>query len=227
MVSMRIFSSRFNLILLISLVFTGLSFVNEAQAQWGGQGSGIPGLQGMRRGASRNANNPDGPSSTSQQTRVNQPVPGSHLLTYEQIESRLSELEQGLKPSNDQMKAWSNFANKVRLYASDVAKERARLNADSPPIIDGLKYLGQASNDAKDRYTSLKEIDDAAKPLYKNLSIEQKILFDNKISSFVATTPKRLGANQPSYNLPDFGASPPPNNGQGSGSNSLPGYIHQ
>lgn len=214
-------------IILSFLVLVAILPAKESFAQWGGQGSGIPGMQGMRKGAGRNANNPDGSSSTSPQTRANQPAPGSHLLTYEQIETRLSELEQNLKLSIDQIKSWNNFAMKVRLYASDVAKERARLNADNPSATDGMKYLDQASEDAKSRYTALKEVDESAKPLYKILSAEQKSIFDSKIASFIATTPKRLGANQPAYNLPDLGASPSPNNNQGSGSNSLPGYIHQ
>jgi hypothetical protein len=125
------------------------------------------------------------------------------------------------------MRPWNNFAIKVRLYASDVAKERARLNADSPAISDGMKYLGQANEDAKNRYLALKEVDESAKPLYKSLNNDQKSLFDSKVPTFIATTPKRLGTNQPSYNLPDLGGGSSNNNSQGSGQNSLPGYIHQ
>ena len=213
-------------ICIVLVSFFSIFFGQETFAQWGGQGSGIPGMQGMRRGAGRNANNPEGPSNTSQQSRSSQPAPGSHLLTYEQIETRLLDLEQNLKLSNDQIKLWNTFAIKVRLYASDVAKERARLNADGTATSDSLKYLSQANEDAKNRYLSLKEVDEAAKPLYKILNGEQKSLFDNKVPTFIATTPKRLGANQPSYNLPDLGGSQPTNN-QSSGSNSLPGYIHQ
>jgi chromosome segregation ATPase len=153
------------------------------------------------------------------------PAPGSHLLTYEQIETSLSRLEESLKITPEQNKAWGNFATKVRSYASDIARERARLNNESSSSGDALKYLSQSAEDAKTRYTSLKEIDEAAKPLYKILSTEQKTVFDNRVSSFVAATPKRLGNSQPNLNLPDFGASPTAN--QNSSSNSLPGYIHQ
>jgi hypothetical protein len=216
-------ASKFILLsfLLIASIFT----IQESQAQWGGsQGSGIPGMPGMKRGAGRNASNPD-TTSTIQNSHIATPAPGSHLLTYEQIETNLSRLEESLKLTAEQNKAWGNFATKVRSYASDVAKERARLNNDSPTTVDALKYLSQSAEDAKNRYTSLKEIDEAAKPLYKLLNSEQKTVFDNRIPTFVAARPKRLGNNQPNLNLPDLGGSPAP--AQNSGSNSLPGYIHQ
>jgi hypothetical protein len=204
---------------LIALALLATIFpINESYAQWSGtQGSGMP---GMRRGANRNTSNQDS-SSNPQNSQI--VAPGANLLTYEQIETRLTQLEDGLKITSEQSKAWGNFAIKVRLYASDVAKERARLNAESNTTVDGLKYLSQASEEAKTRYTSLKEVDEAARPLYKLLSVEQKSTFDNKIVAFIATTPKRMGTSQPSYNLPDLGASSPPTQNAG----SLPGYIHQ
>jgi len=212
-------------IILSILVFVAILPIQESFAQWGGsQGSGIPGMPGMRRGAGRNASNPDS-SSTSANTHISMPAPGSHLLTYEQIEAGLSRLEESLKLKPEQSKAWSNFAIKVRLYASDVAKERARLNNETPTTVDGVKYLSQSAEDAKNRYTSLKEVDEAAKPLYKLLSAEQKALFDSKVPTFINASPKRLTPSQPQYNLPDLGGSPQPN--QNSGSGTLPGYIHQ
>ena len=153
------------------------------------------------------------------------PTPGSHLLTYEQIEIGLSRLEESLKLTPEQSKAWNNFAIKVRLYASDVAKERAKLNNDSSATIDGLKFLNQSTEDAKNRYTSLKEVDETAKPLYKLLSAEQKASFDSKVPTFINASPKRLAPSQPNYNLPELGGSPSPNQNPGSG--TLPGYIHQ
>jgi hypothetical protein len=208
------------------LVLTAISPIEQSYAQWGGsQGSGIPGMSGMKRGTGRNASNPDSTNASQQNSHIATPAPGSHLLTYEQIETSLSRLEESLKLTSEQNKAWGNFATKVRNYASDVAKERARLNNESPSTGDALKYLSQSAEDAKSRYTSLKEIDEAAKPLYKILTTEQKTVFDNRVSSFIAATPKKLGNTQPNLNLPDFGGSSAPN--QNSGSNSLPGYIHQ
>jgi hypothetical protein len=213
-------------IILSLLVLIAILPIQEAFAQWGGtQGSGIPGMPGMRRGAGRNASNPDGSSSSQIQPRAVTPSPGSHLLTYEQIETSLSQLEDSLHLSSEESKAWNAFAGKVRLYASDVAKERARLNSDTNTSSDGLKYLTQASEDAKSRYNSLKEVEDSAKPLYKTLNAEQKGVFDKKVPSFIATTPKSIGSSLQNYNLPDLGSSAPQSQKQGS--NSLPGYIHQ
>ena len=212
-------------IILSFLVLVAILPIKESFAQWGGsQGSGIPGMPGMRRGAGRNASNPDS-SSTSANTHISMPTPGSHLLTYEQIETGLSRLEESLKLTPEQSKAWGNFAIKVRLYASDVAKERAKLNNDSSATIDGLKFLNQSTEDAKNRYTSLKEVDETAKPLYKLLTSEQKASFDSKVPTFINASQKRLMPSQPNYNLPELGGSPSPNQNPGSG--TLPGYIHQ
>ena len=212
-------------IILSFTVLVAILPIKESFAQWGGsQGSGIPGMPGMRRGAGRNASNPDS-SSTSANSHIAIPAPGSHLLTYEQIETNLSKLEESLKLTPEQSKSWANFSSKVRLYASDVAKERARLNNENTSTMDGLKYLTQSTEDTKSRYTSLKEVEETAKPLYKLLSTEQKTLFDSKVPTFINASPKRLTTSQPNYNLPDLGSSPPPN--QNSGSGTLPGYIHQ
>ena len=212
-------------IILGFLVLAAILPIQESYAQWGGsQGSGIPGMSGMRRGAGRNASNPDS-SSTSANTHISIPAPGSHLLTYEQIETGLSRLEESLQLTPAKSKAWNNFAIKVRLYASDVAKERAKLNNDSSTTIDGLKYLNQSTEDAKNRYTSLKEVDESAKPFYKLLSAEQKASFDSKVPAFINASQKRLAPNQPNYNLPELGGSPSSNQNPGSG--ILPGYSHQ
>jgi len=212
-------------IILSFLVLVTILPIQESYAQWGGsQGSGIPGMPGMRRGAGRNASNPDH-ASTSENSRIAMPAPGSHLLTYEQIEANLSKLEDSLKLTPEQSKLWANFSSKVRPYASDVAKERARLNNENTSTMDALKYLAQSAEDAKNRYASLKEVEETAKPLYKLLSTEQKTLFDSKVPTFINASPKRLITSQPNYNLPDLGSSPPPNQSNGSG--TLPGYIHQ
>ena len=212
-------------IILGFLVLAAILPIQESYAQWGGsQGSGIPGMPGMRRGAGRNASNPDS-SSTSANTHISMPAPGSDLLTYEQIETGLSRLEESLQLTPAQSKAWGNFAIKVRLYASDVAKVRAKLNNDSSATIDGLKFLSQTTEDAKNRYTILKEVDETAKPLYKSLSAEQRASFDSKVPTFINASQKRLAPSQPNYNLPELGESPSSN--QNSGSGTLPGYIHQ
>ena len=212
-------------IILSFLVLVAILPIQESYAQWGGsQGSGIPGMPGMRRGAGRNASNPDS-SSASANSHIAIPASGSHLLTYEQIETNLSKLEESLKLTPEQSKSWANFSSKVRLYASDVAKERAKLNNDSSATVDGLKFLSQSTEDAKNRYASLKEVDESAKPLYKLLTAEQKASFDSKVPTFINASPKRLAPSQPNYNLPELGGSPSSN--QNSGSGTLPGYIHQ
>ena len=187
-----------------------IAFTQEAFAQWGGPG--ISGMAGMRRGGgshNRDASH-DNPSTTSN-SHITNGSPKDFVLTYEQIETSLTQLEEGLKLSHDQLKTWENFAEKVRVYAGDVGKERARLGSEIINTSDGLKYLEQSRENAKSRYASLRNIEEAAKPLYKTLNPEQKTLFDKKIPTFIAATPKKLDLTQNNYNLPDFGASSNPN----------------
>jgi len=83
-------------IILSFLVLVAILPIQESYAQWGGsQGSGIPGMPGMRRGAGRNASNPDS-SSASANSHIAIPAPGSHLLTYEQIETNYPNLKRAL-----------------------------------------------------------------------------------------------------------------------------------
>lgn len=205
---MTAFSLRSTLFILTLL--TVLSPIQEANAQWGGLINS--GMSSMRRGGNSNSQNSNS-NAGSQNNHANTPSPGANLLTYEQMEAGLSQLETSLKLTQDQTKAWDNFASKVRIYASDVAKERARLNSGTAPQGDALKHLNTAEENAKSRYTSLKEVEETAKPLYKLLSNEQKGIFDSKISSFIAASPQKL-PNQSSYNLPDMGGNPPADNGK-------------
>jgi len=205
---MTAFSLRSTLFILTLL--TVLSPIQEANAQWGGLINS--GMSSMRRGGNSNSQNSNS-NTSSQNNHANTPSPGANLLTYEQMETGLSQLETSLKLTQDQTKAWDNFASKVRIYASDVAKERARLNSGAASQGDALKYLNTAEENAKSRYTSLKEVEETAKPLYKLLSNEQKGIFDSKISSFIAASAQKL-PNQSSYNLPDMGGNPPADNGK-------------
>jgi len=212
-------------IILSFTVLVAILPIKESFAQWGGsQGSGIPGMPGMRRGAGRNASNPDS-SSTSANTHISMPAPDSHLLTYEQIETGLSRLEESLKLTPEQSKAWGNFAIKVRLYASDVAKERAKLNNDSSATVDGLKFLSQSTEDAKNRYASLKEVDEMPNRFTNYWLQSKRHLLIAKYLLLLMQAQKRLAPSQPNYNLPELGGSPSSN--QSSGSGTLPGYIHQ
>jgi len=199
---------RFISLILFPLMM--IAFAQKASAQWGG--SGMSGMAGMRRGGgghNRDTSYESSPATSN--SHITNRSPKDFVLTYEQIETSLTQLEEGLKLSHDQLKTWENFAGKVRAYAGDVGKERARLGSELINTSDSLKYLEQATENAKSRYTSLRDVEEAAKPLYKTLNPEQKALFDKKVPTFIAATPKKLNLTQNNYNLPDFGASPNPN----------------
>jgi len=113
------------------------------------------------------------------------PSTDSSLLTYEQIETWLSQLEDAIKITTEQSKIWGNFSAKARLYAGDAEKERARLNSDTKSAMNGLSYLSQSCEDVMSRCTSLKEVNDAAKPLLKLLCLEQKTTFDSGVPTLL------------------------------------------
>ena len=196
--------------------------MQESHAQWSGFLTN--GMPGVKRGGNRNAQGATDSLPNSQNSHMISSSPKANLLTYEQMETHLSQLEIGLKLTSDQNKAWDSFASKARLYAADIDKERARLNAESGAPPDGLTYLNQASENAKSRYTTLKEVDEAAKPLYKLLNSDQKTIFDNKLPTFINATPQQLRLHQPNYNLPDMDANP---SSAHSDSNPTSGVTHQ
>ena len=79
----------------------------------------------------------------------------------------------------------------VRAYAQLVERQHTA-HGDSqpggfaPPQVDGLKYLAQTVDRARDRYTLLEDIETAGKRLYKALGKDQKTLIDMRLPSIVA-----------------------------------------
>lgn len=134
--------------------------------------------------------------------------------SYEQIDYRLSMLETDLKLTPAQVPAWQAFAESVRNYATDLARERGRNprhagDATSPP--SGLQHISQAVDAARNKMTALELIEASAKALYQGFSPDQKLLADSRIPSFVAPGTGVVGRNPISGNRPDLApASGPP-----------------
>ena len=102
---------------------------------------------------------------------------------------------------------WDVFATKVRAYAGDIARARARGATVTATSGGGLRHIDLATDTARNRVTALEDIATAAKVLYAGLTPNQATLADMRIPTIVA--PQRRPAAPPDagYNLPDLGSS--------------------
>jgi hypothetical protein len=167
-------------------------------AQFGGRG----GMSGGSRGGNRD-------QGSSPVNRNDRPVQ-QESDTFEQIEYRLSLLEEDLHLQPGQHASWESFAGKVRAYASDLARARAR--AMVPPSGGdsgggGVQHIEQAADSARNRATALDDIAAAAKTLYAGLKPDQKMLADVRIATIVAPQPRTIPGSGSGSDLPDLGSS--------------------
>lgn len=147
--------------------------VSQAFAQVGG------GFGGRSHG-NRNGD-PGGERKPNAEKAQEAPDPNS----YEQINYRLSLIQEDIKPEPGQMDAWLAFTSKVRAYAADVAREKSQSSASSLQAV-GLQHIGQVMDTARNRLTALEDVESAAKRLYPMLKPEQKVLLDMRIPTVVA-----------------------------------------
>ena len=102
-----------------------------------------------------------------------------------------------------QIGSWQTFADKVRAYAGDIARERARsMTTSAGTAIGGVQHIEHAVDVTRNRLTALEDVAAAAKALYSALSQEQRMLADSRIASIVEPR-ARSGAG------PDGAAYPP------------------
>ena len=198
--SQTVSQSRFGTRLAMGLLLLALLLpAGEVLAQFSGMGgmggmsgSGGPGVGGGggRRGGSGGAQST--PSAQQQDRSVcTLGQVNADAVPYELVESRLNLLESDLKIGQGQDAAWREFASRVRAYAQLVERQHTA-HGDSqpggfaPPQVDGLKYLAQTVDRARDRYTLLEDIETAGKRLYKALGKDQKTLIDMRLPSIVA-----------------------------------------
>ena len=157
---------------------------SDAYAQYGGAGMG--GRMGRGDRGARSDSTGDARSQ-----RADRPA-AADAVSYEQIEYRLSTLQQDLKLTADQGGTWQAFADKVRAHAGDLARERAQrltVSATNAAPSGGLHHIGQAVDAARNRLTALEDIETAAKALYQTLSPAQRDLADLRIVTIVAPRP--------------------------------------
>lgn len=163
-------------------------------AQFGGPG-GPGGVFGGRRGGDRDDFGRKGPP----------PRPVQQEESYELIEYRLMLLEEDLQLRAPQREAWQAFAERVRAYAGDLARDRARTMQPSAGAAGGgVQHIEQAVDAARNRLTALEDVAAVAKSLYAVLSTEQKMLVDSRVATIVAPRPRTGTAAGVGNSAPDL-----------------------
>jgi len=193
------------LIVPLTILAAGAMLANDASAQMGGMG-GMGGSMGSGRRASRDS----GSGSRGTDGRVERPAMTPDANSTAQIDFRLAQLQQALKPTPEQGALWQSFSAKVRAYAEDLARESGRSmdlrpGADTGPA-QGLAHIAKAVQAARTRLAALEETELAAKALYQTFSPEQKTIADARLPTIVA--PRALAAvgATPESNMMEPGA---------------------
>jgi LTXXQ motif family protein len=181
-------------VLLITVGFMIAIWEPSAFAQFGGRGMG-----GIFGGPSRA---PRGNTQSGTNSAPPRPIPDS----YEQTEHRLALMEMELHLTTQQLEPWQAFANKVRAYASDLSRERARTGISEDTSISGLQHIDLITDGARIRLNELEDIRTAANALYATLSADQKKTADARMVTLV-TTPSGAIAGDNGSNFSNLGST--------------------
>lgn len=181
-------------VLLITVGFMIVIWEPSAFAQFGGRGMG-----GIFGGPSRA---PRGNTQGGTNSAPPRPIPDS----YEQTEHRLALMEMELHLTTQQLEPWQAFANKVRAYASDLSRERARTGISEDTSISGLQHIDLITDGARIRLNELEDIRTAANALYATLSADQKKTADARMVTLV-TTPSGAIAGDNGSNFSNLGST--------------------
>jgi len=106
-----------NLVLAVAIIVATCVSIPDASAQFGGSFGGARGSRGSRGGESQGGN---------RDNRNQRPAAAPDANSYEQIDYRLSLLQEDIKLTAEQSAAWQAFASKARSYVGDLAHERSR-----------------------------------------------------------------------------------------------------
>jgi len=145
----------------------GLFVIADAMAQLGG---GMPGAG--KRGARMDKGSAPGTSRPAAQENVTA-----------LIEFRLALLQEDLKLTREQERAWAAYEDRVKALAADISRERGR--TQSAMSMNAMEQVNHAVDMARNRLTAWEEIASAAKALYNGLAPQQKTLADQRFPSVV------------------------------------------
>jgi len=186
---------RIFLVVLFAVTALALPFSDAIAQVGGGFGTGFGG--GM---SGRSHGNHNGDSGADHKVNAEKTPEVPDPTGYEQINYRLSLIQEELKLEPAQLGVWLTFASKVRAFSLDIAREKTYASASSFQAV-GLQHIGQTLDAARNRLTALEEVESSAKPLYLVLKPEQKSLLDMRIPTVVAPRPSPPGALAPNTGM--------------------------
>jgi hypothetical protein len=144
--------------------------VTDAMAQFGG---GMPG--GRARGGRMDRGGSPG---------LDRPAMQEQESMTDLVAFRLELLQEDLKLSREQERAWINYEERTKALAADISRERSR--TQSAMSMNAMQQVNHAVDTARDRLTAWEEIASAAKALYDSLTPQQKELADARFPSIVS-----------------------------------------
>ncbi len=184
---------------LILIITVGLlTAVGESNgfAQFGGRG----GMGGIFGGPSRGGRG-------NMENRGNS-APRLTPDSYEQTEHGLAVMEVDLRLTPQQKEAWQSFADKVRVYASDLSRERARAGIPSSEgtSVSGLQHIDTVIDSARSYVKELEDIRGAASTLYTTLTPDQQKIADTRMLTLI-TPPGVPNAGPGNSNFSGLGST--------------------
>jgi hypothetical protein len=99
------------------------------------------------------------------------------------LETTLHEFEEDLKLAPAQQAAWNSYADAIRAYQKDLARERAPRAAGAGLALS--QRLDRAADPARNRLTAIEDTIDLAKALLKSLTPEQQQAADPRLASLI------------------------------------------
>ena len=148
----------------------------EALAQF--QGGGFPG-GGFPGGGMRGGMRGGGERMRGEQR--SQPAVQRNIV--DDTDDRLGMLAEDLQLTDAQMPAWQRYADRVKAYAADIARERSRTGVE--PRQDVLQQIDHAVDIERDRLTALEDIASAAHVIYGELTPRQQSVADPRLAAIV------------------------------------------
>ena len=96
-----------------------------------------------------------------------------------QTEMNLSSLAEDLKLTPVQTGAWTRYADRLRKFAGDVARNRSAMRFPKEPAPQQFDLLvGSATN----RLTAIEELADAGRKFYETLNPDQREIADRRLA---------------------------------------------
>jgi LTXXQ motif family protein len=99
-----------------------------------------------------------------------------------QVQASLGKLEEELRITAGQQKAWDGYATRVMRFADDVARARFAVRELEGTTVTAPQLFDRVTQTAQDRLTAIEDIVEAGRALYAKLSTEQQKVADRRLA---------------------------------------------